>query len=567
MTLVYAERPPDHAPRSAPGFAADHVKKADCKLLDLVNTTETLTAAGQIETSIGLYTLWLQHHSTDPLRYVAHFNLGTLLREIGQTAPAAHAFVEATRAAPLFLPAYLSAGTAFESLSDLAEAVSYWIQAADLLVPTDGDAISHKTTALRQLARVYKAVGNIPYVEEALRRCLDLDPHQRDVIQHWIAAREMQCKWPVIQPWGRLTMAHLMAASSPLAAAIHTDDPMFQLANAGRSFACDAVRSEPYTAGRWIAPARVANPQRPLRVGYVSPDLREHAVGFLTAELFELHDRGKVESFAYFSGRGGSDDLQIRIRHTVDHWQDIVGWTGKQTARRIVDDGIDILIDLGGHTCDAPAAAFALRPAPVIVNWLGYPGSMGTPHHQYIIADDIIIPPAFEKFYSEHVVRLPCYQPTDRKRIVGPSPSRHAMGLRDDALVYCCFNGTQKITPLMFARWMEILFHVPGSVLWLLSCDAATDERLKQQAAEHGVEPGRLIFAPRRPNAEHLARYALADLFLDTSPYGAHTTASDALWMGVPVLPLAGRSFPARLLQSCQCRRPAGAGLPHSAGV
>ena len=215
-----------------------------------------------------------------------------------------------------------------------------------------------------------------------------------------------------------------------------------------------------------------------------------------------------------------------------------------------MDDKIDILIDLGGHTGDAPSAAFALRPAPVIVNWLGYPGSMGTPHHQYIIADDNIIPIPYEKYYSERVMRLPCYQPTDRKRIVAEPPSRKEVGLADDALVYCCFNGTQKITPVMFRCWMSILVRVPHAVLWLLSCDAATDERLRRQAADSGVSPDRLVFAARMPNAEHLARYALADLFLDTSPYGAHTTASDALWAGVPVLTIAGLSFASRVCAS-----------------
>jgi predicted O-linked N-acetylglucosamine transferase (SPINDLY family) len=215
-----------------------------------------------------------------------------------------------------------------------------------------------------------------------------------------------------------------------------------------------------------------------------------------------------------------------------------------------VEDEIDILIDLGGHTDSAPGAAFALRPAPVIVNWLGYPGSMGTPHHQYIIADATIIPPSHEKYYSERVMRLPCYQPTDRKRIIAESPSRHEVGLPDGAMVFCCFNGTQKITPAMFRCWMEILVRVPNAILWLLSCDAATDERLRQQAALHGVSPKRLAFATRKPNAEHLARYGLADLFLDTSPYGAHTTASDSLWMGVPALTMAGHSFASRVCAS-----------------
>lgn len=532
-------------------------RSEDFGLTELINTAEKMAGSGNVEACLELYALWLQHHLTDSLRHVAHFNHGVLLSDSGQPARAAAAFAEATRAAPTFLPAYINAGVAFERLDRIEEAIGCWLHVADCLVPVDGDCISQKTTALKHVARVSKMNGNLPRVEAVLHRSLDIDPHQRDVIQHWIAAREMQCKWPVIAPWGKLTQSSLMAACSPLALAIHTNDPMFQLANAWRSFESDAVRtSSPCTVGRWVPPA-APPPKRPLRIGYVSPDLREHAVGFLTAELFELHDRAKIEVFAYFSGPGGSDALQARIRQTVDHWRNIVGWSDKQAARRIVDDEIDILIDLGGHTAGAPAGAFALRPAPVIVNWLGYPGSMGTPHHQYIIADEMIIPPCYEKFYSERVVRLPCYQPTDRKRIVAQPPSRCEAGLTDGAMVYCCFNGTQKITPAMFQCWMRILARVPHSILWLLSCDTATDERLRQQAALHGVSPGRLVFAARKLNAEHLARYDLADLFLDTSPYGAHTTASDALWMGVPVLTLAGRSFASRVCSS----------LVHAAGL
>jgi predicted O-linked N-acetylglucosamine transferase (SPINDLY family) len=192
-----------------------------------------------------------------------------------------------------------------------------------------------------------------------------------------------------------------------------------------------------------------------------------------------------------------------------------------------------------------------MRPAPIIVNWLGYPGSLGSAYHNYIIADDFIIPPGDEVYYSEKVLRIPCYQPNNRKRQIGSQvPTREEAGLPSDGMVYCCFNGTHKITPFTWARWMEILKAVPGSVLWLLDTIPTTNARLRELAAEHGVAPERIVYAPKRANAAHLARYPLADLFLDTVPYGAHTTSSDALWMGVPVLTLAGRSFPARVCGS-----------------
>jgi predicted O-linked N-acetylglucosamine transferase (SPINDLY family) len=278
--------------------------------------------------------------------------------------------------------------------------------------------------------------------------------------------------------------------------------------------------------------------------------LREHAVGFLTSEIFELHDREKVEVFAYYCGIPGEDSTKARIRSTVDHWCDIAAMPDKEAARRIVDDGIDILVDLNGYTKDARTKLFALRPAPVIVNWLGYPGTMATPYHNYIIADDFIVPPGSEIYYAEKVLRLPCYQPNDRKRVIARAPTRAEAGLPDDAFVFCCFNGMQKISRFTFDRWMEILRAVPRGVLWLLTGSDETNERLLQRAEQQGIARNRIVFAPRRANPDHLARYVLADLFLDTTPYGAHTTASDALWLGVPVLTVPGRSFPSRVCGS-----------------
>jgi predicted O-linked N-acetylglucosamine transferase (SPINDLY family) len=220
-------------------------------------------------------------------------------------------------------------------------------------------------------------------------------------------------------------------------------------------------------------------------------------------------------------------------------------------AERIGADGIDILVDVNGHTRDGRSNLFARRPAPILVNWLGYPGTMGTPFHHYVIADDFIIPPGSEHYYTEKVVRLPCYQPNDRKRGVAPTrPTRAEFGLPEGAFVFCSFNGVQKLTRFTYDRWLEILRATPGSVLWLLDPGAETVQRLGDYAEQHGIDRARLIIAPKLANPFHLARYPLADLFLDSFPYGAHTTASDALWMGVPLLTMSGRSFAARVCGS-----------------
>ena len=220
-------------------------------------------------------------------------------------------------------------------------------------------------------------------------------------------------------------------------------------------------------------------------------------------------------------------------------------------AKRIFADEIQILVDLNGYTKDARTRVFARRPAPVNVNWFGYPGTMGSPYHHYIVADDTIIPPELEAFYTEKVLRLPCYQPNDRKRIIAQqSPTRAEAGLPEGEIVFCCLNGLQKLNMPTFALWMKILATVPRSVLWLLSGTPETNERLRRAGAQFGIAPDRIVFAQKKSNGEHLARYSLADMFLDNMPYGAHTTAADSLWMGVPVLTLPGSGFAARVCAS-----------------
>ncbi|MGE0022955.1 MAG: glycosyl transferase, partial [Hyphomicrobium sp.] len=369
---------------------------------------------------------------------------------------------------------------------------------------------------------------------------------QPEVIQHWIALRQKQCKWPVIEGWDHVPAKALLAGISPLSTAVMLDDPMFALARTYRygrdSIAVPAAEPPSFEA------RRRRKEKRKLKIGYVSSDLREHAVGFGIAEVMELHDKERFAIHAYYCGIPRVDPTRERIQAAVDSWVDISKMTDDEAAKHILDDEIDILIDLNGFTRDARTAVFARRPAPIIVNWFGFPATMGSPYHNYIIADPYIIPDGDEIYFSEKVLRLPCYQPNDRKRPVAEhKPTRAEQGLPDDAFVFCCLNGSQKNMPAIFQIWMHILAQVPNSVLWLLSSTADTNERLRAMAVNCGVAPERLVFAEKEPNPQHLARYRLADVFLDTYPYGAHTTAADALWMGVPVLTIPGRSFASRV--------------------
>ncbi len=240
------------------------------------------------------------------------------------------------------------------------------------------------------------------------------------------------------------------------------------------------------------------------------------AVGYLMAELFELHNKHDVEVFAYYCGPQSDSPLNKRLKSTIEHWRDIRDLSDDEAAARVAADGIDILVDVNGHTRDSKTACSRAGPRRSRVNWLGYPGTMGSPYHHYIIADDWIIPPESEIYYSEKVLRLPCYQPNDRKRQVAvETPTRSAAGLPENAFVFCCFNGTHKISRFSFERWLEILAHVPDSVLWLLDTSEQTKERLRNFAEQKDVAGTRVIFAPKMPNANHHARYCLADLFLD----------------------------------------------------
>lgn len=513
----------------------------------LIGTAETLKRDGQSQAVETLYAAWIEHNAADPLLYAVLFNYAVVLSEAGKVEAACRALERAIELNADFSPAHINLGRAYEGLGQTSRALIAWSTVISKLSAVQGAAITHKTMALKQSARVLEAANQDDAAESMLQQSLDIDCHQREVIQHLVALRQRQCEWPAISPSERVSRSTLMHGISPLSAAVLSDDPLLQLATAWNYNRLD-VDLPADCMSSW--PAALAH-TGPLKIGYLSSDLREHAVGYLMTEVFGLHDRKRVEVTGYYCGPPARDSLHEHFKTSADHWVDVGALDDGAAARRIADDGIQILVDLNGYTREARLKLVAHRPAPVIVNWLGFPGTMASPYHHYIIADDWIIPETHEIYYSEKVLRLPCYQPSNRKRVVAPqAPSRAEAGLPGDAVVYCCFNGLHKINRFTFDRWLHILDHVPGSVLWLLAGSATTEERLRSYAAQHGIARQRLVFAEKLANHSHLARYPLADLFLDTTPYGAHTTASDALWMGVPVLTLSGRSFASRVCGS-----------------
>ncbi|MDX7952977.1 glycosyltransferase [Lichenihabitans sp. Uapishka_5] len=296
-----------------------------------------------------------------------------------------------------------------------------------------------------------------------------------------------------------------------------------------------------------------ADQTRRLRIGYLSSDFHNHATALLIIEMLELRDRDRFEAIGYCTGNIDDGTLiRHRIISTFDFCYDIGALGDEEAARKIHGDGIDILIDLKGFTSGARTEILAYRPAPLQVNFLGYPGTMGAPFIDYIVADCFVIPPEREGDFDEAVVRLPdCYQPNDRKRPVWPEPyGRAQCGLPEQGFVFCSFNAPYKITPDMFDLWMRLLHRVPGAVLWLLEGHPTGTLNLHKEAEARGIARERIVIAPKLVTEQHLSRMRLGDLFLDSFPVTAHTTASDALWVGVPVLTCPGASFVSRVAGS-----------------
>ncbi len=517
-------------------------------LHELIAAAQAAANAGQPDQARQLYQVWIAMNGENPLVFIAHFNCSTLQQQLGDAAGAEASLRAALTRNPDFAPAHVNLGSALERRGVSAEAVEQWKAGLERLSAVTGDATDYKITLLKQISRVMSDNQQHEGAEAALGQALDLNPTQRDVLEQYAAARLAQCKWPNAAVPPKVGRRNYLTNFHPLSACAYADDPLFQLGLADRYV--QALTDGELSTDSDRRDATIQSGRR-LRIGYVSSDLRMHAVGYLMANLFEAHDRNAVEIFVYYCGIPSDDEIHHRIKGDAEHWTDIRSLSDDEAAAAIASDSIDILVDVNGHTREARLGVFARRPAPIIVNWLGYPGTMGSAFHHYIVADESVIPPDHEPYYSERVLRLPCYQPNDRKRVVhSQTPSRAEAGLPEEAFVFCCFNAAHKITRFSFERWMEIMRQTPDSVLWLLDYNGETNNRIRAAAAERGVASERIFFAPKILNARHLARYPLADLFLDTIPYGAHTTASDALWMGVPVLTLPGRSFASRVCSS-----------------
>jgi predicted O-linked N-acetylglucosamine transferase (SPINDLY family) len=512
----------------------------------LLERAQALQTAGQAAIAAELYQTWLAH-TFSPLRHVVCFNAGTVLSNLGRTEEAEAAYRDALAAQPGFAPAQLNLGHLHERRGEVEPALTHWRAVFEAEPPA---ALEHRLHALNNSARLLETSRRYPEAEALMRRSLELKAAQNDVIQHYVHIRQKQCAWPHYAPVGELTPNQMLLGTSLLATMGLTDDPALQLLSAVR-FVHERVPKPPAVPLHTQTPPRTGR----IRIGYLSGDLHMHAVGLLTPELFELHDRSRFEIFGFcWTAESNNAEFQRqrqRLIKGMDHHVRLAGVDDATAARLIAQAGIDVLVDLQGLTNGARPAILGYRAAPVQVSYLGLPGTSALPGVDWMLADRHVMPPELLPYCTEKPIYLPyCYQVSDRQRAVAPKPDRARYGLPEDAFVFCSFNNNHKFTPEMFGAWMRIVAAVPGSVLWLLADNDTARENMLAAARAGGVAPERLVFAPRVSPAEYLARFQLADLMLDTFPFNAGTTASDALWMGLPIVTRGGRSYISRMAGS-----------------
>ena len=513
-------------------------------------------------------------------------NRGIALRELNRFEEALACFDAALARMPHYPDALYNRGNALLALRRAGEALDSFDRAL-VLKPEFAECLNNKANALAELgcyemaldnydmalavrsdrAETHNNRGNVlatlerlPEATLAFQQALEIDPDYIFALGRLIYCRRFCCDWACYaQDFARVCAA--VQAGEPLIVSL---DFSFISDSARDQLLCARVYAQavnqrsaallpflPVLPVLPVLPRARARDQR-IRVAYISPDFREHAVAFLTAGVFEHHDRNRFEIIAIALNPDLPGAMADRLKGAFDHFIHAYDQSDQAVAILMREMGVDIAVDLAGPTQHSRERIFAYRPAPVQVSYLGFPGTQGSEHIDYIIADDFVIPEERQKCYAEKVVYLPdCFQANDDAREISPvTPDRASAGLPAAGFVFCSFNHSVKITPDMFAIWMGMLKQVPGSVLWLLADLALAQSNLRAEAQKQGVDPARLIFAQRMAYADHLARLRLADLFLDSLPYNAGTNASDALWAGLPVLTCCGDAFAARMAGS-----------------
>lgn len=468
-------------------------------------------------------------------------NKGITLSELKQHDQALAHFNEALRLKPHYAEAWSNKGNTLNELKQYDQALANYDEALRIK-PDYAEAWSNKASSLNALKRYRET---IIHYEKALSLKQDINWILGDLL----CTRMTICSWKNIdQDLEKLITQSQQQkrVAQPFLTLALSDNPLLH------QQCSEIFAGHQYPVNLSLGDIPKLPRKAKIRVGYFSADFHNHATGYLMAELFELHNKESFEIIAFSFGPKTNDAMRERLQKSFHQFIEVGNISDIEVAKLSRQLGIDIAVDLKGFTQDARARIFSYRAAPVQVNFLGYPGTMGSGYIDYILADQTIITTELRQYYSEKVLTLPhSYQPNDRKRVISSRQfTKQELGLPEEGFVFACFNNNYKITPSTFDSWMKILKSVDGSVLWLLEDNPLAAENLRAEAKQKGVESSRLIFAERMPLPEHLARHRQADLFLDTLPYNAHTTTSDALWAELPVLTLMGESFASRVSAS-----------------
>ncbi len=502
----------------------------------------SLAMLRRMDEAIGAYDRCL---ALEPNSAPAHYNRATALIQLQRWQDALESLDILVRKYPGMAEAWNNRSGVLHALGRREEALES-LKPVLQLRPSDARTFYNAGAMLLTLNRFDEA-------EQVLGRAFQLDPNHSDTLGLLVSAALRACDWPALDNLLPLLLAKVgegRLVAPPLTVLALSDDAMLQRRcselNLGRTLADTAL-----DVGA-PAMARKAYDHSRIRIGYLSSDFGDHPVAAQVVNLLERHDRSRFEVSGFFTGREDGSDRHKRIVRACDHFFDIGATGAAEAAAQIREAEIDILIDLNGQTLGWRPAILKLRPAPVIATYLGYAGTMGADFIDYIIGDPHVTPFEMASAMAEKIVQLPdSFWPSDPESPASEPVTRAELGLPEDAFVFCCFNSNHKIRPVVFDAWMRLLHAIPGSILWIREGYPAMNERFRQQAQSRGIEPSRLHFAGRMPSfARHLGRQAVADLFLDTWPYNAHATASDALLAGLPVVALRGESFVSRVSAS-----------------